>query len=138
MLAALLATASILDLPVSAAAPASEPVRLEIANVKSPSVLRCQLVLAHFVTLALERIGPESRAIIQLQRDMQAGTLFYPRADGRPMALENVFCGLDDDWQANRVDLDLQPLRGGEGELLLIVCDGGRGLACASNKLSAE
>jgi hypothetical protein len=124
--------AAVLVLPGSALPAATEPVRLEIANAKSGSLVRCQLVLAHFVTLAPDRIGPDHRATIELQRDVRAGTLFYRRADGPPMALETVLCGLDDDWAATRNDLDLRRLRGGEGDRLLIVCEGEQGLACAA------
>ncbi len=126
LLAALLA--AVLAGPLSAA-PAGEPVRLEIANAKAAALLRCQLVLAHFVTLAPAPIGPAGRVAFELRRDPD-GSLFYPHAEGPPMALENVLCGLDEDWTATRNDLDLRPLRGGE-ERLLIVCDGERGLACA-------
>lgn len=134
----LLVVATALALPVPAARAATEPVRLEIANAKSGSLVRCQLVLAHFVTLAPDKIGPDHHATIELQRDVQAGTLFYPREDGRPMALENVFCGLDDDWAATRNDLDLRRLRGGEGNRLLIVCDGEQGLACVAPPLQDD
>jgi hypothetical protein len=136
--AMLMVVATALALPVPAARAATEPVRLEIANAKSGSLVRCQLVLAHFVTLAPDKIGPDRHATIELQRDVQAGTLFYPREDGRPMALENVFCGLDDDWVATRNDLDLRRLRGGDGNRLLIVCDGEQGLLCVAPPLQDE
>lgn len=133
-LVVVMVVAAVLALPVPAvlAAPATEPVRLEIANAKSESLVRCQLVLAHFVTLAPDRIRPNHRATIGLQRDVRAGTLFYPREDGPPMTLENVLCGLDDDWVATRNDLDLRRLRRGEGDRLLIVCDGEQSLACVA------
>ena len=130
---ALLAVAAVvLALPGPVLTAATGPVRLEIANAKSGAMMRCQLVLAHFVTLAPDRIRPGHRATIELHRDVGAGTLFYRRADGQPMALETVLCGLDDDWAATRNDLDLRRLRGGEGDRLLIVCDGEQGLACAA------
>ena len=125
--------AAVMAVSFSSASSATEslPVRIEITNAKSGSMVRCQLVLAHFVTLESDKIEPNHRTTIALRRDVRAGTLLYPRAGGPPMALENIFCGLDEDWAATRNDLDLTRLRGGGQNRLKIICDGQQGLACA-------
>ena len=119
------------------AAGESISVRLHITNAKTESIVRCQLVLAHFVTLDVVRIEPHHRATIDLQRDIRAGALYYLHEGNQPMALENVLCGLDEDWATTRNDLDLRDLRGGQQDRLVVICAGEQGLSCTPESSSA-
>ncbi len=96
------------------------PVRLEIFN-GAESRLRCQLVLAHFVTQDIAPISPGDETVIELDRDADKGTLIFLHEGGPSMALENILCGLSGAWRETRADLDLAGLRAGETAELRIV-----------------
>lgn len=113
--------------PIGASGPGAgaEPVTLEIANGAPDSELRCQLVLAHFVTADAATVRAGGTARVELLRQTGGGTLLVPRGAGQePMAVENVICGLDGDWAATRNDVVLARLRDGSRDRLLVVCDG--------------
>ncbi len=124
---AALAALPLLTLPLNAFAGEpegpSESVSLEVLN-GADSGLRCQLVLAHFVTQDIAPISPGDGTVIALDRDADEGTLIFRHAGGRSMALENILCGLAGDWQATRVDLDLADLRADKTAALRIVYGG--------------
>jgi len=98
-------------------------VHLEIFN-GAESRLRCQLVLAHFVTQDIPPIPPGNKFVIALERDVDEGTLIFRHAGGQSMAIENVLCGLMGAWRETRADLDLTDLRAGETAELRIVLGG--------------
>ena len=102
----------------------SAPVRLEIVNGTLASRLACQLVLAHFVTQDIAPIPAGGETVIALDRDVDEGTLIFRQAGARPMALENILCGLAGNWRATRADLNIAPLRAGERAALRIVFGG--------------
>ena len=108
----------------------SSPVTLQIMNATAGSPLRCQLILAHFVTQDAGRIDAGGQATIGLRRSIAGGTLIYSSNGGRHMALENVLCGRDDDRAARRYDLDLAALRNGSLSSLRVVCSGQEKLVC--------
>ena len=95
-------------------------VRLEIHN-NAGSPLRCQLVLAHFVTQDIAPILPGGELIIALDRDMDQGALIFRHTGGRSMAIENILCGHSGAWSETRIDLDLTGLRSGKTTELRIV-----------------
>ena len=110
--------------------PAAMPVILEIANATPESAVRCQLILAHFVTRDAARIDAGGTARVELVRMPPAGTLAVRRDTGNAMAVENVICGLDDDWSASRNDLGLARLRDGSRDYLQVTCGATDGLSC--------
>lgn len=130
-LAALLSAA-----PIGASGPGldAEPVTLEIANATSDSALRCQFILAHFVTQEAATIGAGRMATVELRRMTTGGTLVFQRTSGEVMAVENVICGLDQDWAATRNDLVLARLRDGSRNRLHVVCGTSNGLSCAATQ----
>ena len=91
------------------------PVDLTIRN-DTGSPLRCTVVLAHFVTRALEPIPPSGELALALERHAASGTLAFGWHDGAPMLVENILCGSDGDWDATRTDLPLTPIRAGTGD----------------------
>lgn len=115
----------------SAAEPSgpSAPVRLEIYNGTASSELRCQLVLAHFVTQDIGRISAGKSAVIALRRDRDEGVLIY-RSGARRMAVENILCGIAGNWRATRNDLNLAALRAGRRAQLKIFCQAPEALSC--------
>ncbi len=108
----------------------SAPVTLRIVNATAGSPLACQLILAHFVTQDAGRIDAGREATIDLRRRTADGTLIYGADESRPMAVENVLCGRDGDWAAEKVDLSLAALRNGSRDSLRIVCSGAKELVC--------
>lgn len=89
--------------------------------------LRCVVVLAHFVTLALPTVPAGGRLELALQRG-DDGSLAYGSGAARAMLVENVLCGTDSHWTAT--DLPLLALR--EGSSRRFRCAGtGEALACA-------
>lgn len=117
---------------ITAAADDPAPIVLEIANETASYVLRCQLVLAHFMTRDLKAAAPGKTLEVDLLREGATGTLLRSDLDGRLVPVENVFCGADVDWVATRNDLDLTRLRAGDLRRLRIVCADRNGLSCAA------
>jgi hypothetical protein len=114
----------------------SAPVRLEIVNATGASRLACQLVLAHFVTLDIAPIPAGHETAITLRRDLDEGTLTYQQGEGRRMAVENILCGIADNWRATRNDLNLAELRAGHRANLRIICDEQTSLSCTARGAS--
>jgi len=108
----------------------SAPVRLEIVNATGTSRLACQLVLAHFVTQDIAPIPAGEETVITLRRDLDEGTLTYQRGEGRRMAVENILCGIVDNWRATRNDLNLADLRAGHHANLRVICKAQNSLSC--------
>ena len=109
------------------------PVVLKIANGTENAVLRCQLVLAHFMTGELAPAAPGRVIDIDLQRDAATSTLLYIGPGNRLIAVENVLCGADGDWAATRNDLDLTSLREGSTWTLQVICADRGGLSCTAD-----
>ena len=98
------------------------PVRLRLSNEAVNMTVRCQIVLAHFVTLADYRIVPGASRELELQREESSGALIVSRDDGRPMAIESIYCGLDGRWDETRADLPLNGLRDRARDHVDMIC----------------
>jgi hypothetical protein len=109
------------------------PVVLKIVNNINDAVLRCQLVLAHFMTGDLAPAAPGRVIEIGLLREAATSTLVYLGPGGRLVAVENVLCGADDDWMATRNDINLMPLRAGGTQQLQIACTEQGELSCTAD-----
>jgi hypothetical protein len=103
---------------------------VRIVNGAESDVLRCQLVLAHFMTRDLPAVAPGREVEVGLWWEAATGTLFHGDAGGRKTAVENLLCGADRDWTATRNDMDLTRLREGGVGHLRIVCRERSGLLC--------
>ena len=108
----------------------TRPVTVQITNATSKAALRCQLILAHFVTYEADALAKGQEATLELLRGDQDGTLIFSGKDGRQMALENLLCGFDDDWGGTQNDLNLAQLRDGTSNRLQIICSGADRLTC--------
>ena len=119
--------ACILFCTAASAEQKTHPIMLTIQNDALQAV-RCQFVLAHFVTFDLATIAGGDATTVALQRTAD-GTLSLVH-DGRSMATENVLCGLDEGWATSKHDLDLQPLRTGSRGDFTFACTFEEGLRC--------
>ena len=110
------------------------PVALRVANGTENAVLRCQLVLAHFMTGDLAPARPGLVIDIDLMREAATSTLLYLGPGGRLVAVENVLCGANGDWAATRNDIDLTALRDGRTQQLRMICADRGGLSCTADE----
>ena len=110
-----------LGLAACAAQPETETVKLRIENADAQAI-RCQAILAHFVTRSLPEIAAGGAQEVILERDPGQGTLSYGTSDGRPMMLENILCGRVADWTETARDLPLQALRTGTASRFAARC----------------
>lgn len=103
-----------------AVAAGAESVALAIVN-EGQAPLRCQLLLAHWMSESLAPLAPGAETRLTLGRDA-AGQLFLERAgEARPFHLEALVCGAD--LGTARRHLDLSALRRGEAAGLVARCD---------------
>jgi hypothetical protein len=131
LLAAMLTVAPLFVGQGAAAEPqgAREPVVLEVLNDTQRARLRCQLVLAHFITHVALVLDAGRRGRIALDRFDVDGTLALSQ-EGRTMAVENLLCGVEGDWAATVDNLDLGPLRDQRYARLRLRCNDEPGFAC--------
>jgi hypothetical protein len=91
--------------------------------------IRCQFVLAHFVTYDFEKVLPNDTLSIPVILRQSDRTIFYVYA-GKRMAVEDLFCGLDAHWSSTRKELTLTPLQSMLDESLDFDCGLDRDLFC--------
>jgi hypothetical protein len=108
----------------------AEAVSVTVAN-KTERDLRCLLVFGHWVTMDVPVIAPGGAAAVDIRRAAD-GALHVPRAgDGRPMMLEALHCGYDEDWSASLVKLGWQPVMASERREFVLTCAPGAAPVCA-------
>ena len=100
---------------------AEEAVSLDLAN-RGPAALRCQWQLAHWMTAAPLTLQPQTSGKLDIWRD-QAGALFLRQpGEARPFHIEALFCGPDEAFGQQRLQIDLAPLRRSTSESLSLDC----------------
>ena len=107
-------------------------VRLRITNAGADDPLRCLLSMAHFITRDIALIAAGDHVDIDLRRGVESGTLYYREDTTVPMAVENLYCGIDRAWAETRVDLDLSALRRGNGVSHDVACRADGELVCTA------
>ncbi len=116
-------------LSAQAVAGDEDKVSIAVAN-ETRQVLRCQFLLAHWMTSAAVLIQPGASARLALGRAVD-GALFQRQAgEERPFHVESLLCGSDRDFGSSRIDLDLSPLRARESDSLSFRCGGEAAPAC--------
>ena len=80
-----------------------------ISNNHIDQSVRCQFVLAHFVTYDPVNIAPNDALLIPVELRNSDRTIFYLYA-GTYMAIEDLLCGFDSNWSLTRRELALTPL----------------------------
>jgi len=113
------------------------PLRILISNQYENDTVRCQLVLAHFVTYDLNRIEPGKEISISIVLSPIDSTLFYNQS-GKLMAIEDLFCGLHSDWSTTRQELSLTPLQDRASASLSFRCTVDSGFLCTVTEHDSE
>ena len=103
-----------------------DDVRIALINVTDGDI-RCVAVLAHFVTVDLPVISAGDTYRFTLARTADGG-LAMAHHDMGPMMLENLLCGMDEDWSGSVANTDLAAA-GGRDRTFRCSTDGDR-LAC--------
>ena len=103
-----------------------DSVRIALINVTDGSI-RCVAVLAHFVTVDLPVIPAGDTYRFTLAQTADGG-LAMAHHDMSPMMLENLLCGIDEDWSRSVANTDLAAA-GGHDRTFSCSTDGDR-LAC--------
>ena len=85
-------------------------VYVSITNFHPSEPVRCQFVLAHFVTYDPPILSSGETLVTSISLEQDSSTLFLVHTD-KPMAIEDLFCALDSDWSDTRLELSLTPLQ---------------------------
>lgn len=101
-------------------------VRIALTNVTDADI-RCVAVLAHFVTVDLPVIPAGDTYRFTLVRTADGG-LAFAHHDTGPMMLENLLCGMDEDWSRSVANTALSSTSGHD-RMFSCSIDGNR-LAC--------
>lgn len=120
---------SLLAAPLVAASASASTVTLSIKN-DDRQALRCTVVLAHWVTVDVDPIASGATATVEMTRGPQPGALHISRFDGRPMMIENIVCGSDQDWGASFEQLPLTQVRDSVTSTYRIVCRAAPRVVC--------
>lgn len=103
-------------------------IRIALANVTDGDI-RCVAVLAHFVTVDLPVI-PTGDTYRFTLFDTADGGLAMAHHDMGPMMLENLICGMHEDWSRSVGNTDLAAVSGRDRQFKCSA-DGDR-LACSA------
>ena len=105
-----------------------------ISNDHIDQSVRCQLVLAHFVTYDPVNIAPKDTLLIPVELRNSDRTIFYLYA-GTYMAIEDLLCGFDSNWSLTRRELSLTPLQSLTVESLHFTCGFNQSFFCMESTL---
>ena len=86
------------------------PVYVSISNIHASESVRCQFVLAHFVTYDPPVLLSGETLVVPITLEQDNSTLFLVDY-GKPMAIEDLFCALDSTWSDTLTELSLAPLQ---------------------------
>jgi hypothetical protein len=124
---------NILTLPLLVASASASTVTLSIKN-DDKQTLRCTVVFAHWVTIDVGPIASGETAAVTMIRGPKPGALHIARFDGRPMMIENIVCGTEQDWGASFDQLPLMRVRDGITSTYQIVCRAAPRIVCTSSQ----
>ncbi len=128
----------ILLLPLFATSAPASTVTLSIKN-DDTHALRCMVVFAHWVTTDVGPIASGKAATVAMTRGPQPGALHIARFDGRPMMIENIVCGTEQDWSNSFDQLPLARVRDSATSTYQIGCRAQPRVVCTpSPEFSAE
>jgi hypothetical protein len=97
------------------------PVYVSITNFHVSESVRCQFVLAHFVTYDPPVLLSGETLVVPITLEQDNSTLFLLDY-GKPMAIEDLFCALDSAWSDTLSELSLAPLQNSTAENLTFSC----------------
>jgi hypothetical protein len=122
----------ILVLPLFVVSARASTVTLSIRNDDTQS-LRCTVVFAHWVTTDFGPIASGETATVAMTRGPQPGALHIARFDGRPMMIENIVCGTEQDWSNSFDQLPLIRVRDSATSTYQIACRAAPRIVCTSS-----
>jgi hypothetical protein len=99
----------------------SSPAYVSITNLHTSKSVRCQFVLAHFVTYDPPTILSGETLVVPIAIEQDNSTLFLVDSS-KPMAIEDLFCALDSAWSDTRLELSLVPLQSSTTAYLTFFC----------------
>jgi hypothetical protein len=120
----------VLVVPLCVASASASTVTLSIKNDDTHS-LRCTVVFAHWVTTDFGPIASGETATVAMTRGPQPGALHIARSDGRPMMIENIICGTEQDWSNSFDELPLTRVRDGARAAYQITCRAAPRIMCS-------
>ncbi len=106
------------------------PVRLRISNASTDVSLRCLLSMAHFITRDISPIAEGDYIDVNLLRGVKSHTLYYRENSTPLMAIENIYCGMDQAWAETKGNLNLAALRSKNKINHHVICTSDDGLIC--------
>ena len=96
-------------------------VYVSIRNLHTSESVRCQFVLAHFVTYDPPMILSGETLVVPITIEQDNSTLFLVDYS-KPMAIEDLFCALDSAWPDTLLELSLTPLQSSTAAYLRFFC----------------
>jgi hypothetical protein len=121
--------AAVLPVFAGAAGASDATVTLSIKN-NDTRPLRCAVIFAHWVTTDVDLIASGQTAKISMTRGPQPGALHIARFDGRPMMIENIICGAEQDWSDSFDQLPLTLVRDAAASAFQIECRAAPRVVC--------
>ena len=97
------------------------PIYVSITNFHASESVRCQFVLAHFVTYDPPILLPGETLVTSITIGQDNSTLFLLHS-GKAMAVEDLFCALDSAWSDTRMELSLAALQTNTTPHLVFSC----------------
>ena len=120
-----------LPLLLASARASGATVTLSIKNDDTSS-LRCSVIFAHWVTTGVGPIAPGEAATVTMTRGPQRGALHIARFDGRPMMIENIICGAEQNWSDSFDQLPLTSVRDDAGSAYRMDCHAAPRVVCTA------
>jgi hypothetical protein len=120
-----------LPLFLASARASGATVMLSIKNDDTSS-LRCSVVFAHWVTTDVGPIAPGETATVTMTRGPQRGALHITRFDGRPMMIENIICGAEQNWSDSFDQLPLTSVRDASASAYQMECHAAPRIVCTA------
>jgi hypothetical protein len=112
-------------------------VTLSIKN-NDASALRCAVIFAHWVTTDVGPIPSGERATVAMTRGPQPGALHIARFDGRPMMIENIICGAEQNWSNTFDQLPLNLVRDAAASTYQMECRAAPRVVCTPSRESLD
>ena len=94
---------------------------VQVKNQQSAHEIRCQLILAHFVTYDFSKLSSGQSLDFSIILRVPDRTLFFIHAK-RTMAIENLLCGLDTNWSITKTELPLALFQTTNRQSLVFEC----------------
>ncbi|MGB7101143.1 MAG: hypothetical protein WBD95_20555 [Xanthobacteraceae bacterium] len=102
------------------------------------SALRCAVIFAHWVTTDVGPIPSGQTATVAMTRGPQPGALHIARFDGRPMMIENIICGAEQNWSNTFDQLPLNLVRDTAALTYQMECRAAPRVVCTPSRESLD